>query len=79
MRDQLVGFLERAFIEQKFDALARRHLAFFMLLLAALLAAAFFGQMVALLQLFQLLFEVHGAPIIGDPDRAVGNVLPSKP
>ncbi len=73
--DQLVGLFERAFIEQELDALARRHLAFFMLLLAALLASALFGQVVALFQFFQLLFEVHGAPIIGDLDKAVGNVL----
>ena len=71
VRDQLVGFLEGAFIEQELDALARRHLAFFVLLLAALLAAAFFGQVVALLQLFQFLFEVHGAQIIGE--LAFGN------
>jgi hypothetical protein len=30
-----------------------------MLPLAALRAAAFFGEMIALLQLFQLLFEIH--------------------
>ena len=46
--DQLVGFLERAFVEQKFDALARRHLAFFMLPLAALGPSTVFGQLVPL-------------------------------
>ena len=60
MGDQLVGFFKRALVEQELDALARRHLAFFMLLFPALRPAAFFCQMVALLQLFQLLFEVHG-------------------
>src|SRR5437870_2365712 len=31
MGDQLVGFFKRALVEQELDALARRHLAFFML------------------------------------------------
>ena len=45
--DQLVHLLERAFVEQQVDALARRELAFFVLPLHALLAAARFGIGVA--------------------------------
>ena len=36
MRDELVGLLERPFVEQELDAFPRRHLSFFMLALAAL-------------------------------------------
>ena len=58
--DQLVGLFEGAFVEQEFDALAGRHLAFFVLALAALRAAAFFGQLVALFQFGNFFFEFHG-------------------
>jgi hypothetical protein len=58
--DQLVGLFEGALVEQKLDALPRRHLAFFVLLLAALSSAASFGELVAFFQFFQFLFEVHG-------------------
>jgi len=36
VRHQLIGFLERPFVEQKLDALAGRHLALFVLALAPL-------------------------------------------
>ena len=60
MRDQLVGFLEGAFVEQELDALACLHLAIFMLTGAALLAAALLGEGIALFQLGQFLLQVHG-------------------
>jgi hypothetical protein len=47
MADQLVHLFERAFVQQQVDALARRQLAFLMLPLLALLAAAGFGIGVA--------------------------------
>ena len=53
MADQLVGFLEGAFVEQQVDALARGELAFGVLARAALLATARFGGGVAALQFFQ--------------------------
>ena len=59
MGEQLVGLFEGAFVEQEGDALARRHLAFLVLALVAFLAPAGFGQAVALLQFFQLLFQSH--------------------
>jgi hypothetical protein len=59
MGNQLVGLLEGTLVEQELNALPRRHLAAFVLLLAALGSAAFFGQVVALFELFKLLFEVH--------------------
>ena len=71
MRDQLVGLFERAFIEQELDALAGRHLALLVLLLAAPFAAAFFGQLVASLQFLQFLFQIHRPQIIGE--LAFGN------
>ena len=60
VRDQLVGLFEGALVEQKLDALARRHLAFFVLALAALRASAFFGKLVALFQFCNFFFEIHG-------------------
>ena len=68
--DQLVGFFEGAFVEQELDALAGRHLAFFVLAFAALRAAAFFGQVVAFLEFCQFLFEIHGRRIIAGMKRA---------
>ena len=53
MADQLVGFLERAFVEQQIDALARGELAFLVLAFAAFFAAAGFGIGVAAAQLVQ--------------------------
>jgi hypothetical protein len=47
VRDQFVGFFEGAVVEQKLDALAGRHLAFFMLAFAALLASAGLGKLIA--------------------------------
>ena len=64
MRYQLVGLFERAFVEQEFDALARRHFSFFMLALAALRASAFFGEVVAFLQFCDSFFEIHDGRII---------------
>ncbi len=58
--DELVGFLERALVEQKFNALAGRHLAFFVLALAAFGAATIFGKLVPPFKFGNLLFEVHG-------------------
>ena len=60
VRDQFVGLLERALIEQELDPLARRHLSFFVLALAALGPAAILGELVALVQLSDFLFEIHG-------------------
>ena len=65
MRDQLVSLLKRALVEQKVNALASRHLAFFVLSFATLPSAAFRSQTIAPLQLFQFLFEIHGGEIIG--------------
>src|ERR1700732_155046 len=59
MGDQFVGLLAGPLIEQKLDPPAGRHFAFLMLPLAALLPAAFRRQAVALLQFFQLLFQIH--------------------
>ena len=74
MRDQLVGLLEGAFVEQELDALAGRHFAFFVLALAALLSAAVFGQLIARLQFGEFLFEVHGGEIIaGQMRKQCGN------
>ena len=64
MGDQFVGLFECGFVEQELDALPGRHFAFLVLLFAASLAAAVFGQVVALLQFSQFLFEVHGGRII---------------
>ena len=44
MADQLVHLFEGAFVQQQFDALARRELAFLVLPLPALLAAAGLGD-----------------------------------
>ena len=49
MRDQLIGLLESAVIEQELDTLPRRHFTFLVLALAPLLASASFGKLVALL------------------------------
>ena len=65
MGDELVGLFEGAFIEQELDALARRHLALFVLAFAALGAASGFRKFVAPLQLRQLLLKVHGRDYSG--------------
>src|ERR1019366_1991924 len=44
MRDQLVGFLEGAFVEEEFNALAGGHLALFVFAGAALFSASGFGE-----------------------------------
>ena len=59
VRDQLVGLFEGAVVEQELDALAGRHLAFFVLALAALRSAAVFGELVAFLEFGDFLFEIH--------------------
>ena len=68
VRDQFVGLFEGAFVQQEFDALARRHFAFFVLALAALGSAAIFGELVALLEFGNFLFEIHAARIIAGWD-----------
>ena len=60
MRDELIGLLERPLIEQELDALAGRHLSFFMLALAALGAATVFRELVPLIEFGDFLFEIHG-------------------
>ena len=45
--DQFVRLFERAFVEQELNALARRHLAFFMLAFAPLRAASVFGELIS--------------------------------
>jgi hypothetical protein len=58
MRYQLVRFFKAAFIEQQQNALPRRELAFAVLPLAPLLAAAFFRQTVATVQFLER-FSAH--------------------
>ncbi len=53
MAHQLVGFLERALVEQQIDALARGEFAFGVLLGAALLAPAGFSRGMAAAQFFE--------------------------
>ena len=62
--DEFVGLFEGAFVEQELDALPRRHFAFLVLALAALRASSVFGELVALLQFGEFLFEIHGGEII---------------
>src|SRR6185437_14066415 len=64
MGDEAVGLLERAFVQQKLNALARRELAFLMLPRAPLRPAARLGGSVALLQIVELLFQIHEREII---------------
>src|SRR5205085_32132 len=59
MRDHLVEFLECTFVEEEFDPLTGRHLAFFVLARAALFAATRVGQRIAAFQLCKFLFQVH--------------------
>ena len=47
MGDELVGLLEGAFVEEKFNSLARRHLACFMLAFATIDAATSLGKAIA--------------------------------
>ena len=58
--DELVRFFKCALIEEELNALAGRHLSFFVLALAALGAATFVRQAVAALKFLQLLLDVHG-------------------
>ena len=60
MGDQLVGFLEGAFVEQKLYAFAGRHLALLVFARAALFATTGFGKRIAAFKFRQLLFQVHG-------------------
>jgi hypothetical protein len=55
--DQLVHLVERAFVEQKIDALAGGELAFFVLAFAALGTSALFGGRVAAAELFQTIHQ----------------------
>ena len=59
MRDEFVRLFKRPLVEQELDALARRHLAFFVLALATLRASAVLGQLIALLQFGKLFFQFH--------------------
>jgi hypothetical protein len=59
MRDQLVGFLECAFIQQELDSFARRHFSLLVLALAPFRAAALLGQLVATLQFRNFFFKIH--------------------
>ena len=54
MLDQLVEFLEGAFIEEELDALARRHLTGGVLLRDAGWAATFFGALMMFAELLEL-------------------------
>jgi hypothetical protein len=62
MGDELVEFLEGAFVEEQFDALAGGELAFFVLAVAAVFATALFGRGVAAAQLLELVhaFDCSG-------------------
>jgi hypothetical protein len=64
VRDQFVGLLERAIVQQELDAFPRRHLPFFVLPFAALFAAALLGKAIAFLEFGQFVFVFHGAAII---------------
>src|SRR5579872_200716 len=64
VRYQFVGFFKRALVEQKLNALASRHFAFFMLAFAPLLASAVFGKTIALFQFSKFFFNSHGGRII---------------
>ena len=70
VRNQFVGLLERAVVQQELDALPRRHLPFFVLPFAALFAAALFGKAIAFLEFGQFVFVFHGAAIIAVGKRA---------
>jgi hypothetical protein len=56
---ELVGFLEGAFVKQQRNALAYGELAFFVLSLAPLFAAAFFGKTVTALEFLER-FSAYG-------------------
>ena len=56
----LIEFFECAFVAEQFDAFASGELAFLVLALAALGAAAGFSECVALLEFFEALLGVHG-------------------
>ena len=61
MRDEPVGFLEGSFVQQQLDALPRSQLAFALLLLAPLFAAALFRLPVPPFQfVHQILFHRLG-------------------
>ena len=68
--DELVKFLEGAFIEQEVDSFAGAELAFLMLTLAALGSAAFFRLGVALAKLCEAVCMVtmsgHGRPPVAN-------------
>src|SRR5262249_40657518 len=66
VRHQLVGLFERAFIEQKLDAFARRHLAFLVLALASLRTAALFGKTIAVPEFGKLLISIHADGLYGE-------------
>ena len=64
MGHKFVGLLERTLVQQEFNALARRHLAFFMLLFQPSQPATLIGQLAAPLKFRQFLFKFHSGTII---------------
>src|SRR5947208_1364859 len=60
MGDEAISPFKCALVQQELNALAGRHLSFFVLALAALGAATFVRQAVAALKFLQLLLDVHG-------------------
>jgi hypothetical protein len=64
VRYQFVGFFKRALVEQKLNALASRHFAFFVLPFASLLTSSVFGKTIALFQFSKFFFNSHGGRII---------------
>ena len=69
VRDELVGLLERAGIEQEVDALARRQLAGVVLLLEAVFAAAELGAALEILEMFD---RIHVMPDLRSGLRVAG-------
>src|SRR5262249_9069084 len=59
VRDHLVEFLEGTLVEEEFNALARGHLAFFMLTGAAFFTASDFGQRIAAFDLGECVFQIN--------------------
>ena len=70
--DELIGLLERCFIEQEFDTFPGRHPTGLAMFFEAIQAPAFVGELAAALEFRQLLFKFHGGTIIaggGSGDR----------
>ena len=60
MSDESISFLECTFIEQEVDALACGELSFLVLALAPFRPTTCLRRSIATLELFELLFEIHG-------------------